>query len=127
MLSTKSFIKTILQLDSVVIEGTQEGVDKEGFQCLVVNLRPHARMLNRCPHCNAKCPRSDGDAPKPHRWRARDWGRSRVYLEYANPRIVCPTHGEVMAAVPWASDPESNFTSAFEKHAAQFPEVMKLM
>jgi transposase len=39
------------------------------------------------------------------------------YLEAGSPRVTCPRHGVVVAAVPWAR-PGSWFTTAFEDQAA---------
>jgi transposase len=36
------------------------------------------------------------------RWRALDLGTVRAELEAAAPRVACPEHGVVVAAVPWA-------------------------
>lgn len=41
----------------------------------------------------------------------------RVYLEADAPRVACPRHGIVVAAVPWAR-PGSRFTRPFEDQAA---------
>ena len=41
----------------------------------------------------------------------------RVYLEAEAPRVACPRHGVVVAAVPWAR-PGSRFTTTFEDQAA---------
>ncbi len=35
------------------------------------------------------------------RRRALDLGTTRAYLEVAAPRVDCPEHGVVVAAVPW--------------------------
>ena len=41
----------------------------------------------------------------------------RCYLEADAPRVACPVHGAVVAAVPWARS-GSRFTAAFEDQAA---------
>jgi transposase len=57
-------------------------------------------------------------SPKePRRWRGLDLGTTQVYLQATTRRVSCPTHGVVVAAVPWAR-PGSRFTTAFEDTAA---------
>jgi transposase len=51
------------------------------------------------------------------RWRALDWGRERVFVEARPPRVSCPQHQVVTAAVPWAR-PEARHTYGFEQVAA---------
>ena len=41
----------------------------------------------------------------------------RCFLEADAPRVKCPRHGVLTAAVPWAG-PGARFTIAFEEHAA---------
>jgi transposase len=44
-------------------------------------------------------------------------GTTPVYLEAPAPRVKCPTHGVIVAAVPWARH-GSWFTTAFEEYTA---------
>jgi transposase len=44
-------------------------------------------------------------------------GTMRCYLEAYAPRVACPRHRVVVAAVPWAR-PGSRFTAAFEDQTA---------
>ncbi|MGH3546857.1 MAG: transposase family protein [Pseudonocardiaceae bacterium] len=46
---------------------------------------------------------------EPRRWRGLDLGMTEVYLQATTRRVACPTHGVVVAAVPWAR-PGSRFT-----------------
>ncbi|MGH3615681.1 MAG: transposase family protein [Pseudonocardia sp.] len=39
---------------------------------------------------------------QPRRWRGLDLGTTPVYLQATTRRVSCPTHGVVVAAVPWA-------------------------
>ena len=50
--------------------------------------------------------------------RALDLGVLRCYLEADAPRVRCPLHGVLTAAVPWAR-PAARFTTTFEEHAAR--------
>ncbi|WP_158515536.1 transposase family protein [Kitasatospora sp. MBT63] len=67
----------------------------------MVSLRPRARARRRCGVCGDRCPRFDaGDGRR--RWRHLDAAGQRLLLEADAPRVSCPRHGVVVAAVPWA-------------------------
>lgn len=68
---------------------------------VVVHARPVARARRRCGHCGARCPRYDQGAGR-RRWRALDLGTVQAFIEADAPRVSCPRHGVVVAAVPWA-------------------------
>lgn len=51
------------------------------------------------------------------RWRLLDLGAVPAYLEAAAPRVRCPRHGVVVAAVPWARH-GSRFSRVFEDQVA---------
>jgi transposase len=68
---------------------------------VVVHVRPHERERRRCPRCRRRCPVYDsGDGRR--RWRALDLGTILAEIEAAAPRVSCPEHGVLVAAVPWA-------------------------
>ena len=68
---------------------------------LVVHVRPYQRLAGRCGACGRKCPGYDRGQGR-RRWRALDLGTVRAYLEADAPRVTCPRHGVITAAVPWA-------------------------
>jgi transposase len=73
----------------------------EDAQVLVAHVKPHERERRRCPTCRRRCPVYDrGDGRR--RWRALDLGTLVAELEADAPRISCPEHGVLVAAVPWA-------------------------
>ncbi len=83
---------------------------------VVVCARPRARERGRCGVCRRRCPGyDDGDGRR--RWRALDVGTVKAYVEARAPRVQCPRHGVIVAAVPWARH-DSSFTRAFEDQAA---------
>ena len=87
----------LLGLRHAVIEGAR--IERGGE--LVVSVRPVSRERDRCGVCRRRCPRYDrGDGRR--RWRALDVGTTMVFLEAHAPRVCCPQHGVVVAAVPWA-------------------------
>jgi transposase len=82
---------------------------------LELRLRPRVRHRWRCPHCRIRCPGYDRRDER--RWRALDFGRTKVFVVARVPRVQCPEHGVVVAAVPWAR-PGARHTLAFEELAA---------
>lgn len=96
-----------------VLEAMEEQV--EGRCRLVVRVRPKAALQSRCGRCQRRCP--GYDAGRERRWRAMDFGRTVVEVSAALPRVRCPQHGVVMAAVPWARH-GARHTRGFETTAA---------
>ena len=73
----------------------------EEEQVLVASVRPKARERSRCGLCRRRSPGYDaGEGSR--RWRALDLGTVQAYLAADAPRVRCPRHGVVVAAVPWA-------------------------
>lgn len=107
--------KTLLGVERTVVESIDLG-DDDGGRVLVVKVRVSGRQACRCPHCRRRCVGFDQGGGS-RRWRGLDLGSTRVLLEAAAPRVRCPTHGIVVAAVPWARH-GSRFTAAFEDQTA---------
>jgi transposase len=108
--------KKLLDVEHVVLEDGDIEELPDGSQIAVVRLRPDRGHRLRCPECGTRRPFYDaGDGRR--RWRALDLGVLRCFLEADAPRVACPRHGVLTAAVPWAR-PGSRFTIAFEEHAA---------
>ena len=82
---------------------------------LLIWLRPRARYRWRCPRCGRRC--AGYDSGRARRWRALDFGRTLVFIAATVPRVRCPDHGVLVAAVPWAR-PGARHTYAFEQVAA---------
>jgi transposase len=79
---------------------------------VILSVRPRAGERERCGKCRARCPyRDEGDGRR--RWRGLDNGLARVYVEADAPRVSCPEHGVIVAAVPWARH-DVWFTRTFE-------------
>ena len=68
---------------------------------LVAHVKPQERERRRCPQCRRRCPAYDRGEGR-RRWRAMDLGTMVAELEADAPRITCPDHGVLVAAVPWA-------------------------
>ena len=93
-----------------------EGVDLEASGALVVRVRPKRSERRRCGICHHRSrPYDAGDGRR--RWRALDLGTTLTYLEASAPRVRCPQHGVVVAAVPWARH-GAGFTRTFEDQSA---------
>jgi transposase len=96
----------MLGCDNAVVEGVdwQEAAagDGSGPQlAVVVHVRPRKRQAGRCGVCGRKRPGYDRGEGR-RRWRALDVGTVTAWLEADAPRVSCPAHGIVVAAVPWA-------------------------
>jgi transposase len=88
----------------------------EKADALVIHVRPYKSELGRCSVCGGKAPGYDEGVGR-RRWRARDLGAMKVFVEGNAPRVECPKHGVVRAQVPWARS-GSRFTRAFEDRVA---------
>lgn len=89
----------LLGCENTVIEGVEW--QEAGEPVLVAHVRPYRRLAGRCGRCGCPCPGYDQGGGR-RRWRALDLGTVRAYLEADAPRVACPVHGVVVAAVPWA-------------------------
>jgi transposase len=91
----------MLGCDNTVIEGVDWDERDGGQPRVIVHVRPRARQAGRCGICGRRRPGYDQGSGR-RRWRALDVGTVAAYLEAAAPRVSCPEHGVVTAAVPWA-------------------------
>lgn len=101
-----------LGVEGVVVED----VRFEGDEEFVLRVRPRASSSRRCSQCMERCPGYDAGHGT-RRWRTRDLGLMRAYVEAEAPRVECATHGVGVAHVPWAR-PGSGFTRSFEETVA---------
>jgi transposase len=109
----KSVWLRILGVKRTVLEGLD--VD-EATGSLLARVRPVHFEQKRCGQCRRRCPSYDHGEGR-RRWRGLDLGTVQVYLEAASPRVRCPIHGVVVAAVPWARH-GARFTRDFEDTTA---------
>ncbi|MEH1129373.1 transposase family protein, partial [Micromonospora sp. CPCC 206061] len=99
----------LLQVEQVVVESVRfDQVE----QAVVVSVRPLARVAGRCGVCGRRCAGYDRGRGR-RWWRTVDVGSWRAYLEADAPRVCCPVHGVVVAAVPWARH-QAGHTYAFD-------------
>jgi transposase len=108
----------ILDTEHAVVTGTYiERWPRQGRppeKVLIVVVEPDGDHKCRCPHCGRRGKAVERDV---RRWRTLDVHGKRCFLESELPRIDCPEHGKVTAAVPWARH-DDHFTLPFEEHAA---------
>jgi transposase len=85
----------------------------------VVSVRPDCRWQRRprCGVCRERAPLYDRGRRR--RWRSLDDGLLMVFLEADLPRVSCPEHGVVIAAVPWARH-GAGHTIPFDETVAWF-------
>jgi transposase len=111
VLSRRLLTRTLgVDASAVRVEGCElvDGV-------VLVGLRPRVAHRWRCPECARRRP--GYDAGRWRRWRALDFGRTQVFIAARVPRVACPQHGVLVAAVPWARH-GARHTYAFEQVAA---------
>lgn len=97
MRSTRLWAK-LLGVGSAVVEDVYADPEAE---VVVVAARPRKTDQGRCGVCRRRCPGYDQGEGR-RRWRALDLGTWRAYIEAYAPRVRCPSHGVVVASVPWA-------------------------
>jgi transposase len=105
--------KRLLGVEHTVVE---EVVFDQDADAVVAMVRPTRSRRRRCAVCQRRCAGYDQGEGR-RRWRGLDLGVVRVFLEADAPRVRCPAHGVVVAAVPWARH-GAGFTCAFEDTAA---------
>jgi transposase len=105
--------KRLLGVEHTVVDAVL--VD-EATDVIVALVRPTRSRRGRCGICGRKRPGYDQGEGR-RRWRALDLGVIQAFLEADAPRVACPQHGVVVAAVPWARH-GAGFTRAFEDTAA---------
>ena len=105
--------RAVFGVEKTVIERIEFDQDAD---LLVAHVRPTKRQRSRCGVCRGRCPGYDAGAGR-RTWRALDLGTIRAVLEADAPRVRCPTHGVVVAAVPWARH-DAGHTYAFDETVA---------
>ena len=105
---TKTIFKNLLNVKHTAVDDVIFNSDGS----ITVQVHPTKGEQCRCGICGRKAPLYDyGRGAK--LWRTCDWNTNKVFLEAQSPRVNCPEHGVVTAAVPWARH-DSSFTYEFE-------------
>jgi transposase len=100
-------------------QATVEGVwfeESGGALAAVVAVRAWKRQRSRCGVCGRRCPGYDAGRGR-RRWRTLDLGSTAAFVEADAPRVCCPEHGVVVAAVPWAAH-GAGHTRVFDQQVA---------
>ena len=105
--------RALLGVEKTVVEGLDFD---QGEGLLVARVRPTASARSRCGRCSRRSPGYDGGAGR-RRWRTLHLGSVQAVLEADAPRVSCPAHGVVVAAVPWARH-GAGHTRAFDDQTA---------
>lgn len=103
----------MLGLQKAVVERVEFDEDQD---ILVVSVRPARGHKRRCGLCLRRSPGYDQGSGR-RRWRALDLGTLMAYVEADAPRVCCPEHGIVVAAVPWARH-HAGHTLGFDQQVA---------
>ena len=88
--------------------------DRVPEKVLIIVAGPDEETRHRCPRCGQQGRPVEHDVK---RWRTLDVDGKRAFLEADLPRIQCPGHGKITAAVPWARH-DDRFSRPFEEFAA---------
>jgi transposase len=88
--------------------------DRPPEKVLIIVVEPDEQTRHRCPECGQRGRLAGHDVK---RWRTLDVHGKRAYLESGLPRIICPQHGKITAAVPWARH-DDRFSRPFEEFTA---------
>ncbi|WP_460836078.1 ISL3 family transposase, partial [Nocardioides hungaricus] len=108
--------RRLLGVERTVVEGVEFEEEFDGTVSLVASVRPTSRAASRCGRCGRRSGRYDAGEGR-RRWRGLDFGEVLVFLEAEAPRVRCPDHGVVVAAVPWARH-GAGHTHAFDQQVA---------
>ena len=107
----------LLGVQGTIVEDVSVEEDEEGeMAALVVAVRLRRGDVGRCGKCRRRSPGYDRGEGR-RRWRHLDLGVVRSFIEAEAPRVRCPTHGVVVAWVPWARH-GAGHSRAFDDTAA---------
>jgi transposase len=104
-------LKRLLNVKGATVDDAELVEDAEGIASLAVHVHVHKKDRWRCPVCGRKCRVHDYVGGESF-WRGMDFGPVAVRIGAKVPRVRCPGHGVLAAAVPWAK-PCSRFTLDF--------------
>ena len=110
-MTVKSLLKRLLNVKGAAVDNAEIAESAEGVASLTVHVRVHKKDRWKCPVCGRKCHVHDYLGGESF-WRGMDFGPVTVRLGARVPRVHCPEHNVLMAAVPWAKH-GSRFTLDF--------------
>lgn len=113
MASADTLLNKLMNVNGAVVESSMLYTDTDNVKHIRIQARPNKWHQDDCPFCRKRCAGYDRPAKNPKVWRGLDLGSILFEIEYHTHRVLCPTHGVVTAAVPWAY-PGSYFTKEFD-------------
>ena len=123
-MTTATLCKKLLGVKNTVVESYDFYTDSDGVNHLRIYARANVWHQDVCPHCGRRhLPKYDRAARNPKVWRGLDFGGIVVEVVSETHRVICPDHGVVTAAVPWAY-PSSGFTKEFDLTVAWLAEYL---
>ena len=100
-MTVNRLLRDLLNVKGSSVGGFDLTEVEDGAKTLTVHVRLYKRDKWRCPECGHKCPVHDYACDEAF-WRGMDFGPVRVLIGSRVPRVCCPEHGVLTAAVPWA-------------------------
>lgn len=70
-----------------------------GFDALVIDIKPRSNSKPECPECGKRGKTYDTQPPRLFEY-VPIWA-FKVFFRYAPRRVLCPTHGVKVEALPW--------------------------
>lgn len=105
----KKLTQSIIGSKGFVLEDISHSPETNDF---IFHVHLTKRLKCRCGICHKVSVFYDKGRGR-RRWRCKDIGNGKAYVEADAPRVFCPEHGIVTAAVPWSRH-GSRFTIDFE-------------
>ena len=115
----KTVFNRLLSLQGALVRDVEFGPEH-----VVVTVARQARK-HRCPRPDCGYTTDASYDERPTSWRHLPLGKWAVMIHAKLKRLVCPTHGVVTEAVPWAA-PGSRFTLDFEDLVAWLVREMNV-
>ena len=123
-MTTDALFKKLLIVKNMVVESCELYTDANGVNHFRICARSNVWHQDVCPHCGRKhLPKYDKAARNPKIWGGLDFGGIVVEVVSETHRVICPDHGVVTAAVPWAYS-SSSFTKELDLTTAWLAEYL---
>ena len=111
--------------DYKISDDVKQEIDpKTGKTYLVIPIKPRKEEDNLCPYCRRKCEIHDY-LPYARKWRTRDLGCMKAYLEYVPKRVICK-HCLNEAGNPKVSVQYLSWAQRYDRATKSFNESVML-
>lgn len=115
--NTFNIKKMHIEKAEYVIETRHKNDEEYVWEHVDMYVRPYKSEQYRCPICGRKCSCYDHQMKSESSWRGPNSNGIPTFIKYRPARIVCPEHGILTEALPWA-DGTSRFTPDFNNEVA---------